>query len=69
MGVRYIENTRFDDTNSLYSLWLARADLTSGALVLNSDVLVPSVLIERLLEAPAPDAVLVERGSGSCPRT
>jgi choline kinase len=65
--VRYITNPRFEETNSLYSLWLARNELVSGALVLNSDVLVPSALIERLLRAPAPDGVLVERGTGFLP--
>jgi choline kinase len=62
-SVRYIDNTRFAATNSLYSLWLARHELTSGTVVLNSDVLVPALLIERLLLSPAPDAILVERGN------
>lgn len=61
---RYIENPRFDSTNSLYSLWLAREELRTGALILNSDVLAPPALFERLLRAPAEDALLVERGSG-----
>lgn len=63
-SARYVENLRYEQTNSLYSLWLARDELEGGALVMNSDVLVPAVLIERLLRAPAPDAVLVERGHG-----
>jgi L-glutamine-phosphate cytidylyltransferase len=61
---RYIENVRFGLTNSLYSLWLARDELRTGALVLNSDVLAPPRLFERLLRSPAPDAVLVQRGEG-----
>lgn len=61
-SARYVDNERYEDTNSLYSLWLARDELASGALVLNSDVLAPPILFERLLRAPAPDAVLVERG-------
>lgn len=61
-SARYVDNERYESTNSLYSLWLAREELASGALVLNSDVLAPPILFERLLRAPAPDAVLVERG-------
>jgi len=61
---RYIENPRFDSTNSLYSLWLARDELRSGAIVLNSDVLALPLLFARLRDAAAPDAILVERGSG-----
>lgn len=60
---RYIENPRYESTNSLYSLWLARDELRSGALILNSDVLAPPALFERLLASPAQDAILVERGS------
>ena len=59
---RYIDNERYAATNSLYSLWLARDELATGALILNSDVLAPHLLFERLLQSPAPDAVLVERG-------
>ncbi|HVG18201.1 MAG TPA: NTP transferase domain-containing protein, partial [Blastocatellia bacterium] len=28
--VRFVENTRFDETNSMYSLWLARDLLVDG---------------------------------------
>jgi choline kinase len=61
-AVRYVENARFEQTNSLYSLWLARDELASGALVLNSDVFALPLLFDRLQQSPAPDAVLVERG-------
>jgi choline kinase len=61
-SVRYVDNERFGSTNSLYSLWLAREELASGALILNSDVLALPQLFERLLHSPAPDALLVERG-------
>jgi len=61
--IRYIDNARYNQTNSLYSLWLARQELVSGALILNSDVLAPRRLFERLLASPAPDAILVELGN------
>lgn len=60
--VSYVENARYRDTNSLYSLWLARDRCSGGALVLNADVLVPTLLIERLLRSRGDDAVLVDRG-------
>jgi choline kinase len=59
---RYLENPRYETTNSLYSLWLARAELAGGALILNSDVFALPALFDRLLRAPAPDAILVELG-------
>jgi choline kinase len=62
--VRYLDNERYASTNSLYSLWLAREELGSGALILNSDVLALPLLFDRLLHSPATDAILVERGDG-----
>lgn len=61
--VRYLVNERYDSTNSLYSLWLAKTELLSGALILNSDVFAAPILFEHLLQAAAPDAILVERGN------
>lgn len=60
--LRYLENTRYESTNSLYSLWIAREELVGGALILNSDVLAPPLLFDRLLRSPMPDAILVEFG-------
>ena len=59
--VRYIENSQYRDTNSLYSLWLATEELRDGAVVINSDVLAAPLLFERLCRAGAADAVLVDR--------
>jgi choline kinase len=59
--VRYIENRRYAETNSLYSLWLAAEELRDGALVINSDVLAAPLLFERICQARAEDAVLVDR--------
>ncbi|MFQ5427944.1 MAG: NTP transferase domain-containing protein [Thermodesulfobacteriota bacterium] len=47
--VEFIENTRYDETNSLYSLWLAR-DWIEGPLVLmNCDLLFHPQILDRLL--------------------
>ncbi len=37
--ITYIDNTRFAQTNSLYSLWMARPLLYDGFVVMNCDVL------------------------------
>jgi choline kinase len=65
--VRYVENERYRETNSLYSLWLARDRLAHGALVLNADVLAPTLLIERLVRSRVEDAVLIDRRQGLGP--
>ncbi|MBI3652033.1 MAG: phosphocholine cytidylyltransferase family protein [Acidobacteria bacterium] len=61
--IRFVENSRFDQTNSLYSLWLARQALAEGFVVLNSDVLFHPQLLANLLAAPYHDALLIDYGN------
>src|SRR4051812_46820826 len=56
--VTYVENSRFAETNSLYSLWTARALLYEGFVVLNCDVLFHPALLDDLL-ATHHDAALL----------
>jgi choline kinase len=58
-GLHFVENTRFTETNSLYSLWLARPLLTDGFVVLNCDVLFHPAMLEDLLTARHENALLV----------
>jgi choline kinase len=61
----YIENKLFDQTNSLYSLWLARDLLRGGFVVMNSDVLFHPRLLKDLLTARHEDALLIAYSSES----
>lgn len=61
--VRFVENARYRQTNSVYSLWLAREVLRRGSIVMNSDLLVSRELLGRLVTSPVEDAVLVDRTS------
>src|SRR5918994_2446112 len=63
-GITYIENTRFAQTNSLYSLWLARPMLADGFVVMNCDVLAHPQLVTDLLTARHEDALLVAYRDG-----
>jgi choline kinase len=58
-GVEFVENVRFAETNSLYSLWLARPLLTDGFVVMNCDVLLHPQLLDDLLTSRHEDALLV----------
>ncbi len=58
-GVTFVENARFAQTNSLYSLWLARRFLTQGFVVMNCDLLVHPQLVVDLLSARHEDALLL----------
>jgi L-glutamine-phosphate cytidylyltransferase len=58
-GVTYVENSRFAETNSLYSLWTARALLYEGFVVLNCDVLFHPALLDDLLATHHDAALLI----------
>jgi L-glutamine-phosphate cytidylyltransferase len=58
-GITYVENPEYASTNSLYSLWLARALLFEGFVVLNCDVLFHPQLLTDLLTARHEAALLL----------
>ncbi len=58
--VTYVESVRYAETNSLYSLWVARALLWQGFVVLNCDVLFHPVLLDDLLTSRHENALLVD---------
>ena len=57
--VSYIENTRYAETNSLYSLWMARPLLYEGFVVLNCDVLFHPALLSDLIASRHENALLL----------
>jgi len=57
--VTYVENRQFAETNSLYSLWMARTLLDDGFVVLNCDVLFHPQLLTDLLTARHENALLL----------
>jgi choline kinase len=58
-GITYVENSKYAQTNSLYSLWMARPLLFEGFVVLNCDVLFHPVLLQDLLTSRHEDALLL----------
>jgi len=67
-GVTYVENSRFVESNSLYSLWTARALLYEGFVVLNCDVLFHPRLLDDLLATHHDAALLMAyRQPGQAP--
>jgi len=57
--ITYVENTRFAQTNSLYSLWMARPLLYDGFVVMNCDVLFHPQMLADLVTARHDDALLI----------
>jgi choline kinase len=58
-GVRFVENTQFASTNSLYSLWMARHLFGDGFVVMNCDVVFHPRLLDDLLTCRYEDALLL----------
>jgi choline kinase len=63
MRAKYVVNTRWEKTNSIYSFWLAREAVQGDVMILNSDVLFAPEVIGRLLDQPG-DAVAIDSSSG-----
>ncbi len=57
--IDFVENDKFAETSSLYSLWLARDHLTEGFVVLNSDVLFHPQMLADLFESEYANALLL----------
>ncbi len=49
MKISYIESDRYETTNNIYSLWLAREHLTEDIVLLEADVFFERLLLDRLL--------------------
>lgn len=61
MAVAYVDNPEYT-RGSCLSLYAARPYLGEPVLVMDADVLFPRVFLRRLLDAPAPSALLLDRG-------
>ncbi len=59
-SVRYIINNLYEETSSMYSLWLAKEEANDGFLLLNSDVLFHPVIMEKLLLCPSSNALAMD---------
>jgi choline kinase len=58
--IRFVENPCYEQTNSLFSLWLTREFLAAGFIVMNADVLFHSQLLADLIASPHEDALLID---------
>jgi len=60
--IEFIENDVYDQTNNIYSLYLAKCQLVSDdTLLFESDLIVEDSVIHKLVENPYPDLALVAK--------
>lgn len=58
--VRYVENAIYRESNSSYSLWLARERLVKDFIYLNADLIFDGAILKKLLDHPAENALAVD---------
>jgi 2,3-bisphosphoglycerate-independent phosphoglycerate mutase len=51
MKIRYINNDIYDETNSMYSAWLAREYIEKGTLLIEGDTIFDDSIIKRLINS------------------
>ena len=61
ISITYVENEIFDRTNNIYSLWLARREITEDLLLLEGDLIFEPELLIDLLEVPYENTAVVDR--------
>lgn len=61
LPVRYVENPEYT-RDSIRSLWAGRDELTMDCIVMDADVLFPTVLLRRLIACPDQSAIMIDRG-------
>ncbi len=60
MPIQYIENPIYNETNNIYSLWLARNEMCEeDTLLLESDLIFESSMVTGMLEDPRPNLAAV----------
>ncbi|MCI0816522.1 MAG: phosphocholine cytidylyltransferase family protein, partial [Chloroflexi bacterium] len=61
LSITYVENEVFETTNNIYSLWLARREITGDMLLLEGDLLFEPALLMDLLDSPYENVAVVDR--------
>jgi choline kinase len=61
LSIKYVENRIFDRTNNIYSLWLARRQITEDTMLLEGDLVFESGLLTDLRKNPWENVAVVDR--------
>jgi len=63
IGFRFVENTRYAETNNIYSMALAfeEGQIDDDVLLIELDLLCEAAIFARIVESPEPNVALVDR--------
>lgn len=54
--ITYVENPEYATTQNIYSLWLARGEVTDGMIFMNADTVFHPMILKMLVESPYENA-------------
>lgn len=60
IGLSYVENPDYANSNNLYSLWLARRNLNDETILLESDLVFGNQMLTQLVGAPVGNIAVVD---------
>jgi choline kinase len=61
LTIKCINNEIYDQTNSGYSLWLAREEVSEGFYYFNADLIFFPDLLKKLVSSPYENAIVIDR--------
>ena len=61
VNISYVENTVYAQTNNLYSLWLAKAELNDDVLLIEGDLVFDDRLVRKLVRMDELNVAVVDR--------
>lgn len=61
LNLAFVVNPRYKETNTMYSLWLARKHLKDSFIYFHGDLLFSYPMLENLIKSPYENAVLIDK--------
>ncbi len=58
--ITYIYNKDFESTNNIYSLWLAKKEITNGMIFFNADIILNRGIIKKVLSSVHQESIVVD---------
>lgn len=59
MSIKYVKNELYNQTDNLYSLWLAKLEFNDSVIYMDADILYDKRMLKRLIDTKHENAVLV----------
>ena len=61
--IKYYVNKDYAKTDNMYSLWMARKEISDGVILMNSDLVFDTGVLKRLVQSNFKDALAVDKNA------